>query len=130
MTLPDDAESAIAQFCSGSLDPRHFHHRDHVRVAFEMLRRAPFLAVAPTYADALRDLAARAGRPDAYHETITIGFLALVGERLATQGGDDFARFERDNQDLFDKSILLRWYSAERLGSATARRTFLLPEPR
>ena len=130
MTLPDDPESAIAQFRSGGLDPTRFHHRDHVRVAFEMLRRAPFLEVAPAYAEALRDLACRSGRPDAYHETITIGFLALVGERLVAERGGDFGRFERENHDLFDKRLLLRWYSAERLGSDAARRTFLLPEPR
>ncbi|HEV2676214.1 MAG TPA: hypothetical protein VGV37_16940 [Aliidongia sp.] len=130
MTLPDDGGSAIALFRAGALDPAGFRHRDHVRVAFEMLRRSPFLEVAPVYADGLRELAARAGRPGAYHETITIGFLALVGERLAAGSDEDFAQFERRNPDLFDKAVLRRWYSAERLGSVAARRTFLLPEPR
>ncbi|WP_189048913.1 hypothetical protein [Aliidongia dinghuensis] len=127
--LPDDGDAAIAAFLGGGIDPAGFRHRDHVRVAFEMLRRAPFLEVAPAYAAALRALAVKAGRPGAYHETITVGFLALVGERLLA-GDESFARFERDNPDLFDKAVLQRWYSAERLSSAAARRTFLLPEPR
>jgi len=128
--LPEDADLAIAEFRGGTLDPTRFRHRDHVRIAFEMLRRAPFLSVAPVYAEALRALAARAGRPEAYHETITVGFLALVGERLGQSGAADFAQFERDNGDLLDKSVLLRWYDAERLGSAAARRSFVLPAPR
>jgi len=130
MMLPDDGDLAIAQFCGGTLDPARFHHRDHVRIAFEMLRRAPLLTVAPVYAEALRGLAARAGRPGAYHETITVGFLALVGERLGQGEAGDFAQFERNHGDLFDKSVLLRWYDAERLGSSAARRSFVLPAPR
>jgi len=35
----------------------------------------------------------------------------------------------RANADLADKTILRRWYSAERLGSDCARRTFVLPDP-
>lgn len=127
--LPEDPDAAIVQFLGGNVDPAGFRHRDHVRIAFELLRRARFLDVAPVYAAALREIAARAGRPEAYHETITVGFLSLVGER-ALVGGGDFAQFERTNADLFDKAVLRRWYSAERLGSVAARQTFLLPEPR
>ena len=129
MLLADDPATAITQFQAGALDPAQFRHCDHVRLAFEMLRRAPFPAVAADYAAGLQRLAARAGRPEAYHETITIAFLSVVAERLLADESDDFAGFAAAHPDLFDKALLARWYGPARLGSAAARRVFLLPEP-
>src|SRR5271168_4621507 len=106
-----------------------FEWRTRVPPQHNAVGRVASARRAPAYARALRVLAAKAGRPDAYHETITIGFLALVGERLITGEWSDFARFERGNSDLFEKSALRRWYSAPRLGSPVARATFLLPDP-
>ena len=40
----------------------------------------------------------------------------------------DAQAFAASNPDLFDKSVLSRWYRAERLASDSARRTFLLPD--
>jgi hypothetical protein len=40
----------------------------------------------------------------------------------------DFAAFQRDNAELFEKNALARWYRPERLASDAARRTFLLPD--
>ena len=40
----------------------------------------------------------------------------------------DFAAFQRDNAELFEKNALTRWYRPERLASDAARRTFLLPD--
>ena len=79
------------------------------------------------YSQALRKMTARIGKPDAYHETVTIAFLALIAERMGD--ATDFEGFASVNPDLFDKRILARWYSPERLASDRARRHFLLPDP-
>jgi hypothetical protein len=80
------------------------------------------------FSQALRQMAARAGRPEAYHETITIAFLSVIAERMGDI--DAFDAFASANPDLLDKRVLARWYGAEQLASDRARRTFVLPQPR
>jgi hypothetical protein len=74
-------------------------------------------------------LVAKTGRPQLYHETITIAFLALINERRGRGGGQGWSEFKRTNADLFDKRCLDKWYSAEQLSSDLARKTFCLPQP-
>ena len=122
--LPDD----LRTFLHGETDARNFRHADHVRMAFEILKRHPdFLEAATAYSRALKAIAARAGNPGAHHETITLAFLSLIAERSADF--QDFEAFMASNSDLLDKNVLARWYAAERLGSALARKTFVLPAP-
>jgi hypothetical protein len=116
-------------FLRGEIDPRDFRHADHVRMGFELLARRPFLESAAAMSTALKAMAARAGAPSAYHETITLAFLALIGERSAAAQFADFEDFATANRDIFDKSVLTRWYGSEKLGAEAARRTFLLPDP-
>ena len=120
------AESAELEcFVRGEVDAARFPHREHVRMAFEMLRRHDFAEAAWLYSRALRLMTAKAGKPQAFNQTTTIAFLALVAERLER----DFLAFERDNADVFLKGALARWYRPEQLRTEIARRTFVLPEP-
>lgn len=125
-TLP----AALADFLGDRVNPASFHHADHVRVAFEMLRRHPFLEAAPVYAARLKRLTARAGHPEAYHETITVAFLALIAERCVRSGHADFDAFAAANGDLFDQHVLSNWYRPDELAAPLARKTFVLPAPR
>ena len=124
----DVVGDALRAFLHGETDPKSFRHEDHVRMAYEILsRHANFIDAATAYASSLRKIAARAGNANAYHETITLAFLSLIAERLAADSYESFDQFARVNADLLDKGTLSRWYSAERLGSAVARATFVLP---
>jgi hypothetical protein len=119
----------VARFIRGDVDPGRFPHREHVRMGFEILRRDNFAAAAFHYCAALREMTRRVGKPEAFHQTITIAFLALIAERLEAGRHSDFASFADANADLIDKSALKRWYRPERLATEAARRTFLLPDP-
>jgi hypothetical protein len=119
----------LAQFIRGDIDPGRFPHREHVRMGFEVLRRYNFETAALHYCGALRVMTARAGKPMAFHQTMTMAFLALIAERLEAGGQSDFAAFAAANADLIDKSALQRWYRPERLATDAARRTFVLPDP-
>jgi len=92
-------------------------------------RHPEFLVAARAYSDGLKSIAARAGNPAAYHETITLAFLSLIAERMATGTCGGFDAFAAANGDLLDKSALTRWYGPQRLQSAIARTTFILPGP-
>jgi hypothetical protein len=124
----NNAEADLARFIRGDCDPTNFPHREHLRMAFEILRRHSFPETVLHCSQALRRMTSRAGKPEAYHETITIAFLSLVAERMGDTG--DFESFAALNPDLLDKHVLTRWYRPERLASDCARRTFVLPEPR
>jgi hypothetical protein len=77
-----DDEAELKRFVGGESDPLHLSHREHIRIAFEMLRRHSFPEAVLHYSRALRTMLERAGRPQAYHETVTIAFLSLINERL------------------------------------------------
>jgi hypothetical protein len=123
------AELLVDAFLSGEIDAAGFRHAHHVEVAFGLLGRGSFLEAAASLSSGLKAITARAGHPGAYHETITLAFLALIAERRAALEGEDYQRFASANADLFDKTVLSRWYGPARLGSDLARRTFILPEP-
>ena len=119
----------FARFLRGEIDPAAFPHREHVRMAFEMLLRHDFLEAALHYSRALRAVTAGADHPEKFHLTVTIAFLSLVAERMHGRKLYDFAAFAAANPDLLDKSVLGGLYRPGRLSSEAARTTFLLPEP-
>lgn len=119
----------LDRFMRGEVEIGAFPHREHIRMGFEMLRRHDFVETALHYSRTLQAMATRLGKPQAFHQTVTIAFLSLIAERMACRNYADFNSFVRTNADLFDKSILARWYPPERLAMAAARRTFLLPGP-
>jgi len=117
----------LERFVRGEIDPGMFPHEQHVRMGFEILRRHDFAETVHLYSRALRTMAERAMKPQAFHQTITIAFLSLIAERMQT-GESAFADFAARNPDLLEKSILSRWYGAERLATDIARRIFVLPD--
>lgn len=119
----------LERFVRGEVDAAAFPHREHVRMGFEMLRRHDFAETVFHYSAAVRAMAVRVGKPRAFHQTVTIAFLALIAERMESGEYADFDSFARDHVELFDKSALARWYPSGRLATEAARRTFLLPEP-
>ncbi|HEY5036010.1 MAG TPA: hypothetical protein VII74_02630 [Chthoniobacterales bacterium] len=119
--------SLLADFEAGRVDPNHFHHRDHVRVGYAMLENHPFPEALLHLARGLRLLAAKAGRPEHYHETMTAAFLALIAERRLEGAYQDSEDFVARNPDLLRKELLERWYEPGTLDSKIARETFVLP---
>ena len=115
---------------TGALDPAMLPHSEHVRLAYEMLGRHRFGEAVSRFSRGLRLLAAKGGRPEIYHETITIAFLALIGERRTRAKHPNWREFKTNNSDLLDKRCLEQWYDSEQLGSDLARQTFCLPRPR
>jgi len=124
-----DAEEQIVALETGTLDPAQFPHSEHVRVGYEMLSRYSFGEAIVRFSCGLKLLAAKAGKPQLYHETITVAFLALINERRMRSGSESWSEFQANNGDLFDKRCLEKWYGAEQLRSDLARRAFCLPTP-
>jgi hypothetical protein len=133
MTAIDDLTDAalVSTFDRAGFAPGSFHHRDHLRVAWAMLENGDVLAVLPRFRAGLRRLAASAGKPELYHETVTWAYLLLVNERRAARGAEDWAAFAARNRDLeaWRPSILeTTYYKEDTLWSDRARRVFVLPD--
>lgn len=128
MAAAMEQQALLKAFLGGKIDGRDFRHADHVRVGFELLCCHTFPDALAAYSTALKDIAGRAGNPGAYHETITVAFLALIAEHHASGKYADFDAFIADNPQLLDKSILEQWYAKDRLLSDIARNTFVMPD--
>ena len=123
----ETAAEKLRAFETGALDLAKFPHSEHVRLGYEMLGRYGFGEGVARFSRGLKSLAAKAGKPQVYHETITVAFLALINERRALGAAQSWGEFEAGNPDLFDKRCLAKWYGAEQLATDLARQTFCLP---
>jgi len=121
----------LEAFEAASLAPEAFHHRDHVRAAWLLLRQATPAEAMGRFGAALRQFARKVGQPGLYHETVTCAYLLLIHERMERgPESEDFEAFAARNQDLlvWRPSILDRYYRPETLQSDLARRVFVLPD--
>lgn len=80
--------------------------------------------------DGVQGIAARAGRPGLYHETVTVAFMSIVSQRAASRPGVAWDEFFATEADLMDRALLGRWYGRETLESAQARAQFVMPDAR
>lgn len=111
-----DNTTLLDDFEAGEIAGNEFPHRSHVRVAWELSRRyGPEEGLRRLIAG-IQGIAARAGRPTVYHETITRAWFELVSS------ADDLA----EHPELFDKTLLWRYYTAGRL--AAGRERWLEPD--
>lgn len=113
---------------SCELPEQEFGHAAHVRAAYLYLQRGDFASALERIRRSIRAYATHLGKPDRYHETITVAYIALIQQHMCERGDSGgWAAFARDNPELLDKSLLQQFYLAEQLNSDTARKIFLLP---
>ena len=111
------------------LPSAEFGHQAHVRAGYIHLRHCGLGGAIDRMGAALRRYAAAQGAPGRYHETITVAFLVLLQRHLHERGdGGGWDGFRRENPELFERGLLLRWYAREELESPLARAVFVLPE--
>lgn len=124
--MTDDEFLRALERCE--LPESDFRHADHVRAAYLYLRVADFAGALLRIERAIRNYAAHLGKPDRYHQTITVAYVALVQQHLCERGhGGDWEEFARDNPELFQPGLLQHFYSKAQLESDLARRVFMLP---
>ena len=117
----------IEDFVAGRLPAVWFDHRAHVEAGYHLLRHHGFADAAHAYTRAITAMATAAGAPDKFHMTITVAMLSAIAERMS-DSCSNFDSFAAQHPELFDRAILLRHYSKERLQCPQARQTFLLPD--
>ena len=124
-------EDLLRAFERGVEPEGGFHHAQHVRVAWLYLRAHPLPDALIRFATSLRAFAAAHGKPERYHETITIAFMLVIAERATDESPpDSWEAFAARNGDLlaWKPSVLERYYRSETLWSDRARRGFVMPD--
>jgi hypothetical protein len=117
----------IDAFATGTLAPDGFDHRAHLRTAFLLLRSKPFLEACIAMRDGLHALAGKLGKPDLYHETVTVAFMALVAERSPVDAAN-WDGFIAAHPALCERGLLDTYYSQALLASGAARKRFAMPD--
>ena len=113
---PLSTDELVAAFDAAQIEAADFPHRRHVKVAWALVRRYDAEEAFARLVIGIRGIATRAGRADAYHETITRAWFELIRQ------SDDLAH----DPALFDKQLLRRYYSDARL--AAGREEWLDPD--
>ncbi len=123
-------EDFLEAFRTGALPLADFDHRAHVRAGYLYVSRHGLGLAIARFGRDLRGFAEAHGKSGLYHETITVAFLALINERIATGGDRGWEAFAAANPDLLERNSLAPFYAPEELASPEARRVFLLPRRR
>jgi hypothetical protein len=122
-------DELVARFESTQLTVADFSHREHVHAAWCYLQRLPLAEAMGAFIASLKRFAAAKGAHGLYHETVTVGWLLLVAERIGRSpdlGWEDFA--DRHPELFARPSLLSSYYSEDVLKSERARRAFVMPD--
>jgi hypothetical protein len=121
-------EDFIRALESTTLPASAFSHEAHVRAGWWYLHRYPLGDAIDRFTRSLRVFADAKGATGKYHETMTVAWMLLIAERLATARDLDWSTFASQHPELFTKpSLLARYYSPATLASAHARSHFVMP---
>jgi hypothetical protein len=113
----------------GEIANEDFHHASHLHVAWVYLAESSSVQQAANkMRDTLRRFAAAAGKPQKYHETITLFWVHLLSRRYATSRGERLEEIVHANPQLLEKNFPLAYYSADRLFSDEARTSWVEPD--
>jgi CDP-diacylglycerol--glycerol-3-phosphate 3-phosphatidyltransferase len=125
--LTDD--DFVAAFLSGMLPPTHFHHRDHLRLAWCLIRQAGVEQATGTITGGIRRFATQHGQADKYHETLTQFWVRLVSHLIDVQPEITvFERFLDRFPQLLDKALPSQHWRRETLQSQAARAQWVEPD--
>jgi len=113
----------------GEIANEDFHHASHLHVAWVYLVESSSVKQAGNkMRETLRRFAAAAGKPEKYHETITLFWVHLLAQAQAVSCRENLEQIVYSNPQLLEKNFPLTYYSAERLFSDGARASWMEPD--
>ena len=122
-------EEFVRSFEDCTLPNEQFHHADHIRLTWILLRSGDVEAAGNRIASAIVRFATHNGSPGKYHETVTRAWLRLVEAAIElTPSAGSFEEFATAHPELLDKGLLLRYYSAGALQGEQAREGWVEPD--
>jgi hypothetical protein len=119
----------LRAFFSLALPNAAFHHRDHLRLTWLVVRRDGAAVARDLVSAGIRRFAAAHGHAGRSHETLTAFWVRLVAHAAENDPRiDDFERFLRAYPLLLDARLPLRHWSHDRLFTPAARGAWQEPD--
>jgi hypothetical protein len=113
----------------GEIANEDFHHASHLHVAWVYLGESSSVELAARkMRETLRRFAAAAGKPQKYHETLTLFWVHLLSQAYAVSCGGRLEDVVDASPQLLEKNFPLAYYSTERLFSDEARASWTDPD--
>ena len=113
----------------GEIANEEFRHASHLHVAWVYLAESSSVKQAANkMCQTLRRFATAAGKPQKYHETITLFWVHLLARARAVSPAERLEELVYANPQLLEKNFPLAYYSAERLFSDEARVSWMEPD--
>ena len=129
---PINDDDFLQQFGSQSLEPVHFNHLGHLRLAWLYLKRFGLEQAIAKVSKGIVLYATSLGAADKYHATITEALMRIMAKRMQQSNFGNWQDFLQQNQDLVEDalSLLTRNYSKGLLFSEAAKSEFMEPDIR
>lgn len=113
----------------GEIANENFHHASHLHVAWVYLSESSSVdEAAGKMRNALRRFATAAGKPEKYHETITLFWVHFLSRAQGSAGRESLEEIVHANPRLLEKNFPFTYYSRERLLSDRARTSWVEPD--
>ena len=113
----------------GEIATKDFHHASHLHVAWVYLSESSSLTEAAVkMSNTLRNIAAAAGKPEKYHETITIFWIYILAGARIVANNKNLEQIVQQHPQLLEKDFPLAYYSSELLFSDQARTSWIGPD--
>jgi hypothetical protein len=122
-------EDFVAAFFSGRIANTSFHHRDHLRLAWCLIRKSGIEAATGMITGGIRHFAAQHGHAEKYHETLTKFWVRIVSHMIDTR--PDIAAFDQFLEmypHLLDTALPYHHWRRETMQSQDARARWVEPD--
>lgn len=122
--------SFVEQFENQTLDPKHFNHVGHLRLAWLYLLDDEVDLVIEKLSVGIKAYAESLGAKQKFHLTITDAIVRLMAERIKRLERPSWSLFLQQNNDLVEhaSAVIHQYYSESLLSSEAARLNVLQPD--
>ena len=129
-TLNDEA--FLTQFENLTLDPIHFNHVGHLRIAWLYLNRHDVDTAVQLLCSRIQTYAESLGATTKFHLTITDALVRIMAQRMDGMREKRWKLFLDENRDLAEDalSVLYQYFSKDVLFSEAARISLVQPDIR
>ena len=119
----------VRAFLDGSLPPTEFHHRDHLRLSWVLVRQRGVAPAAGAITGGIQRFATQHGQTQKYHETLTRFWVHIVGHMVEARPDiSDFPAFVAAFPQLLDKDLPYRHWRRETMNTPAARAQWVEPD--
>jgi CDP-diacylglycerol--glycerol-3-phosphate 3-phosphatidyltransferase len=128
--MPDMTDDDfVAAFFSGRIPPTSFHHRDHLRLTWCLVRKEGVETASAMISSGIRHFATQHGQAAKYHETMTQFWVRIVSHVIdARPEIATFDQFLETHPQLLDKTLPYHHWSRETMQSQAARAEWVEPD--